>query len=795
MMEFRSKAKAVVAGLQKKADATVSAIMGRQTEVPDGADAVRLRQRAGVAAVWCVAGFLFQSAVAWMDSRPLGVALLMAAGRGGAIPAFAGGIVAALLGTMSTAGNGSGVGADGVAWAILLCMALGARLLFGAKFVDDEEEASALFEEPLRLRVIASIFVAFLGGVYHILAHAFTYEGIMSLLFALVATPIATALFWAAFQKEIAVSLRELGACALIYCGIWALSSHRLLGLSLAMIASVLITLESAIKGGLLRGGLLGLICGIGAGVSPLLLAVGGIVAGALRMFGAGSAVFCFFAVTAGLKIWQVGFWTAIPEMGNLLFGVLLFLPLAKSGILAKLALFPETAEPPQLSEEDRKASEAAKLRRLSTSFEELSGMLLKFSRDLSSPGSGEMKELCEEVFRRHCRRCGKNDRCWQEEYESTNDAISKLAEDIPRKGLPGRSCLPPYFLERCRKIDDILAEISTDVAKLVEDTVLRDRTELFALDYQALSELLKDSATDDGSLTPDEELRKAFSAVIRGEGIQAVGCGAWGGRKKTLIASGVTLATIPSGGRTLRGKLEEKTGLSLTEPSFRFVGESVSMQFESCQKLKLTTARANSVKENESVSGDTAKSFPSQVGYGYSLLCDGMGSGRTAASVAGISAMFLEKLLSAGNNKAVTLKLLSNFIRGRAEECHTTIDLLEVDLYSGAASFVKCGACPSYVLREGNIYKIDVRSMPLGLTSEINAQQVSMMLREGDVILQVTDGVAGTLEEALWLPELFASMGGKSVQEIAGAIHSRTIAEKGKGDDITVLVTKVEGV
>jgi serine/threonine protein phosphatase PrpC len=67
------------------------------------------------------------------------------------------------------------------------------------------------------------------------------------------------------------------------------------------------------------------------------------------------------------------------------------------------------------------------------------------------------------------------------------------------------------------------------------------------------------------------------------------------------------------------------------------------------------------------------------------------------------------------------------------------------------------------------------------------------MVLQEGDVVLQVSDGVAGSLEEALWLPEVFASLGNKQVQEIAGAIHARTLAERGRSDDITVLVTKVE--
>jgi stage II sporulation protein E len=782
IMDFRSIAKEKMDLLQKKADATVSALMGRPAVLLDEEDAVRLRRRAGMGVFWCLAGFLFQGAATFAGSYPLGIALLLAAGRSEAIPVFAGAVAGALA---------SGEG--GFARALILVMVFGARLLFSAKFVGDDGEELPLFGEVLRLRVVVAVFTSFLAGLYQVIAYEFTYNGILGLLFGVVAAPMATALFWAGLQNKLAISLREAGVCGLIFCGVYSLSAHSLFGLSMAVIAACIVTLQSALKGGLLRGGLLGLICGLAAGTSPLLFCAGGFVAGALRMFGAGSAVFCFFAVTGGLTIWQTGFWESLPLLGNLLFAVLIFIPLARAGLLGKLALFPESTPPDEPTEADRQVMEAARLKRLSLSFEELSTMLLKFSRDLASPGAGEMRDLCEAVFRRHCKKCARSKICWQDEYESTNEALGNLAEEIPRKGMPCRSMLPPRFLERCRKIDEILDEIGGEVARHVETVVLRDRSELFALDYQALSELLRESAADDGSLTPDEDLRKSFSSVIRGEGIQAVGCGAWGTRKKLLIASGVTLATIPGGGRTLRGKLEEKTGLLLTDPAFKFVGESVSMQFESRQKLKLTGARACSVKESEQVSGDTARSFDSQVGLSYSLICDGMGSGRTAASAAGISALFLEKLLTAGNNKTVTLKLLSNFIRGRSEECHCTVDLLEVDLYTGASSFVKCGACPSYVLRKGNIYKVDVHSMPIGLTREINAQQVSIVLQEGDVVLQVSDGVAGSLEEALWLPEVFASLGNKQVQEIAGAIHARTLAERGRSDDITVLVTKVE--
>ncbi len=788
-MDIRIKAKEAYQSIQQKADKTVAALMGKPAQPLEQEEAAGLRRRAGITALWCTMGFLLQSARGLFGAQPFGIALLLAAGREGAVAVFAGAVAGAL-----TAPQG------GLPQAVILCMVLGARLLLSARAIEGEqeegrEEKLPLFAEPLHLRVAVALFAAFLAGVYNVVVYAFHTQGVLALLFGLVAAPALTALFWVGLEKRenAALSLKEAGVCGLIFCTVYALAGHRLFGLSPAVIASCLFILQAALGGGLFRGGLLGLITGIAAGGSPLLLAAGGLAAGGLRMFGAGSAVFCFFAVTGGLAIWQEGFWSALPLLGNLLFGALLFLPLAKSGILCKLSLTDsaEAADAPAPAEGI--AADGARLGRLSASFDELSRTLLKFSKDLAHPGTGEMLELCQGVFRRHCKKCARAAKCWQDDYESTQDALCKLAEEIPRRGMPDRSSLPPYFLERCRKIDEILAEVGQRVAEHIETTVLQDRTELFALDYQALAELLRESAADDGSLTPDEELRRAFAAAIRGEGIQTVGCGAWGSRKKLLIASGVTLSTIPGGGRGLRAKIEAATGLSLTEPTFKFVGESVSMQFESRRRLKLSTARACSVKAHEQVSGDTARSFTAETGQGYSLICDGMGSGPTAANAAGIAALFLEKLLAGGNQKSVTLKLLSNFIRGRSQECHCTVDLLEVDLFTGAASFIKCGACPSYVLRQGNIYKIDVCSMPLGLTREINAQQVNMALQAGDLVLQVSDGVAGSLEEALWLPEVFASLSGKSIQEVAAAIHSRTLAEKGRADDITVLVTAVE--
>lgn len=779
------KAKERLEALQRKADATVSALLGKPLSsnggMLDEEDAARLRRRAASSALWCAAGFLLQGASAPLGTHPFGLALVSIAGKNSALFVWAGAVAGALAG-------GASAGSTSFCFAVVLSMVLGARILLSTH----GEEETPMFGEPLRLRIAVCTLAAFLSGMYTVIVDQFNYQGILALLFGLIASPIAAALFYCGLETDLPISLREVGRIALLYAVVYSLTSHSLFGLSLAVIVSTLIILASSLSDGMVRGTLVGLICGLASGSSPLLLAIGGLAAGALRMFGASTAMICYLAVTAGLAIWSDGLWNAIPFIGNLLFGSLIFLPLEKTGVLSKLNLFP-ASQTPEIKEEVQKAQEEKKLRRLASAFDDLSSVMLKLSEQLRSPGAGEMRTLCETVFHRHCKRCQQNPICWQQEYESSHDALSKLAEAIPQTGLPNRNNLPSYFVTRCKNIDRILSDIGKEMTELIEGAVLRDNTELFALDYEAISQLMRDCAEDDGELSPDEDLRRLFAQALRQMSIQAVGCGAWGRRQKTLIASGVTLSSISDSGQAIRQKLEAQTGLALSDPEFKFTGENVSMQLTSRQRLKLTTARAGSVKQNEEISGDMARSFSSEIGYGYSLICDGMGSGRSAATVARTSAVFLEKMLSAGNRKSVTLKLLSNFIRGRAEECHCTVDLLEVDLFNGSASFIKCGAPPSYVLREGNIFKIDVSSMPLGLTREINAEEITMLLRAGDLILQTSDGVADSLEDALWLPELLASVGNKSVQEIAGAIHARTLAEKGCSDDISVLVTKIE--
>lgn len=106
--------------------------------------------------------------------------------------------------------------------------------------------------------------------------------------------------------------------------------------------------------------------------------------------------------------------------------------------------------------------------------------------------------------------------------------------------------------------------------------------------------------------------------------------------------------------------------------------------------------------------------------------------------------------MLSSGNRKSIVLKMLNNFIRNKNLECFATVDLLEIDLLSGEAGFVKSGAAASYVIRGGKLFKIASDSLPIGITREITAEDIRFTLLPGDLVVMISDGVSQSFEDGV---------------------------------------------
>jgi stage II sporulation protein E len=124
-------------------------------------------------------------------------------------------------------------------------------------------------------------------------------------------------------------------------------------------------------------------------------------------------------------------------------------------------------------------------------------------------------------------------------------------------------------------------------------------------------------------------------------------------------------------------------------------------------------------------------------------------------------------------------------------------VDLLEIDLLRGKASFTKSGATASYIVRRGSVYKISSDTMPLGLLPEVCAEVTEFSVCDGDVIVMCSDGVANDPEKdeeggSVQLVEFLEHEYMQDVEKIAENLLFDAARMRGRADDMTVGVFRV---
>ena len=198
--------------------------------------------------------------------------------------------------------------------------------------------------------------------------------------------------------------------------------------------------------------------------------------------------------------------------------------------------------------------------------------------------------------------------------------------------------------------------------------------------------------------------------------------------------------------------------------------------------------------KTGETVSGDAGTYFKRHDGKLYLLLCDGMGSGPEANRESTLAVRLLEQFLQAGVDARRALATLASALALRGEETggFTTIDLLQLDLFTGEGELYKLGAAPTYVKKGGSVQRLTGRSLPAGLaegTAEA-LDQFALRLSPGDCVLMASDGVCPGPEDG-WLRERFAQFDGASPKDLARELVTQDRSDA--TDDRTALVVRID--
>lgn len=220
---------------------------------------------------------------------------------------------------------------------------------------------------------------------------------------------------------------------------------------------------------------------------------------------------------------------------------------------------------------------------------------------------------------------------------------------------------------------------------------------------------------------------------------------------------------------------------------------------FKETINYNISTGVVRIAKNSNEESGDSYTSIPLEDDKHMLAISDGMGSGKRAAKESKTTISLLENFFEAGFNKEIALKTINSILMLRSnDEMFSTIDLTIFDQFSGETEFIKIGAVSTFIKSGDKVEMIASNSLPVGILDEVNIDVYKRSLKDGDLIIMVTDGVLDSNilveDKEKWVMEELKKINSRNPQRIAECLFKQ-IKKESKNklkDDTTILVAKI---
>ena len=769
---------------------------------------------AGGGLFYALCGYLFGGAALPFGAHPFGIALLCASDRK-VFYLYAG----LCLGAWSHRHRAAWL----VAYSSLLLLRLWVRVLLDTSeekkgkgaWLEQVPDFPLLFSEHISLRAASAAVGGFGIGLYRLIEGDFLYYDLYGTILETLSAPVAVLLLSGLYGTTGAIRASRVRLAQISFAALlcFSLGDLSIYGISASVFCGLFSALFLVRRQGTLAGMVTGTVCGLVS--SPMLapaFAFGALGFGLLHEFsmtlGVGVAflaasAWCSYAkgmgILQGILPALIGVVLLFPVLDRILFP-----PEEKTEAAEEAPLddIEDTCLPLSRGEEEslRLREVNRRIRSLGEGFASLSHVVEQMGRQARVPTESDLRQVCEGSFASSCTSCPQREECWEEEFVRTEREIDTLSMALHKRGEVSHADAAPSMVLRCSRLPDILEEINGRAAEYRRQSLLCDRTEIFALDYRAFSQLMEGATVDGAQYPRDEALTEALRAPLSRELPQVCGVAVLGGERRRVLVKLREPEQVTEYRDRIFRVLREVCPFAVDEGEA--LGEEGVLLFMERQKLRVNSAlRTVCARGEAEYCGDTAGLFSGDRGRVYGLISDGMGSGQEAALTSGIVSLFLRKLLTAGNSCDTALRMLNGFLRNRGSgslhECSATVDLMELDLMEGRAYFYKSGAAPTYVFREDSLFKIRSRTVPMGILKDTDIRRIDFSIGIGDVIVMVSDGVTQLKEECPWLFDLLRSQGREGGRELSperlADLVVKYAKEEGSNDDLSVLVIRVE--
>ena len=418
-------------------------------------------------------------------------------------------------------------------------------------------------------------------------------------------------------------------------------------------------------------------------------------------------------------------------------------------------------------------------------------------------PPKGESYDFVVEYAARHiCQGCERRSLCWVRGYSTAVDGLYALRGVLDARSRVEIEDLPGQ-LSVCTHPSDLCGAVNHGYRLWCSRRQARARAGVLrsALNeqYSAMAAAMAQMAEQLGRAgLPDPRREARLATLFASLGLEPLECSVTADATGRLTAD----VTVPR----VRFSVEEAAALTkevsrlcrrdFALPDITPCRTVTMLRFGERPLFTPAFGLASRPAPPEMVSGDACSQFCDKAGRAQMLLCDGMGTGKSAAVDGRMAAQLTGQLLRAGfaAESAARLVNVALGLKNAETESGATLDLLTVDLYTGRAGLFKAGAAPSFVVRGAVARMLEAPSLPMGVSEAVEGRSTAFSLSAGDMVVLVSDGALA--DGADWLMEqlqLEARLH-HTPDQVARALADSAKRRAGvRPDDITVAVLQLE--
>lgn len=535
----------------------------------------------------------------------------------------------------------------------------------------------------------------------------------------------------------------------------------------------------------------IGLSSQSGSGAEALTLTVGAMAAAAAVPRGKllEATAFLFAAVVSGAIF---GMSREMLAFGvNILAGTVLFMALPLNVIMGgiKTSGRENTGSPAQVF--------SGRLELVGSTMGELKYALEKTAEALDCGVNKDISAVYNSACDKICKNCRFNMKCWGDEYNDSVRTMNGVLKILKQgeKAVPEN--LSGALSERCQRKQQLCDSINKNYEDFVSVNQMNRRIKemrgILAKQLDNTEKLFASMADEfDREIVFDSDKSVKVQRIMER-------CGASEPKAAVRITDGRMTVEGYGEGRLkctaeeLGDMLIEALGREFDLPNIIEFGKRVRITAFQRADYGVKTAVCQLSRKGASVSGDYVSGFIDGKGRYYSIMSDGMGSGTRARVDSAFACGLLTKLLECGIDIEAAAEMLNTSLMVKSsDESFATLDVCQVDLYTGRTVIYKAGGADTFIKSGRTVTKIKSAGLPIGVGENTAISKYVFTAGDDDVILMTSDGA--DLSEQ-WLRQTFSKESSLNIDELVKTVASAANfnAEKGREDDISIVALQLK--